>query len=183
MPRLSVANPYRFRLASPLAFENYQEPTDDELNANPDNDPHGLIWDLTCALDTNSTTFTLGDPELDESLSFCQEAGSSEPMSYNPEIAFQFFRATEEGRIGDPTKYNTAHLAFTLLAARGVEYFAVMSVGKDPSEPFAPGDEVKIAEVATDWGIDVVGSGENARMNQDFANRSRVAWNVPVVAA
>lgn len=182
LTRLTNDKVYRFWLASPLAFANWRTPTIAEMNANPDNSPNGLIFNITCALNTDGTTFSLGDPELDESLSFCQEAGDSEIMSLTPEIVFEIFRATEEGRINDPTKWNSSHLAFTLLAWRGVEYFAIMSIGKGEDAPVAVGDRLKMAEIATDWGTDVVASGENIRMANDFAARSRVNWNYKVAA-
>lgn len=182
LARLTEDRVYRFLLASPLAFEDWRNPTSAELNANPDNDPSGLIFNVTCALNTDGTTFSLGDPELDESLSFCQEAGDSEIMALTPEIVFEIFRATEETRLNDPTKWNSSHLAFTLLAWRGVEYFAILSIGENEDEPFAPGHRIKMAEIATDWGTDVVGSGENVRLANDFAARSRVNWNYEIAA-
>lgn len=173
---------YKFYLASPLAFADWQNPTLAELNANPDNDPNGLIFNLTCALDTDGTTFDLADPEMDDSTSFCQEANDSEPMSQNVEITYQSFRATEETRIQDPTKWNTAHLAFTLMAWRGVEYFAIMSIGNEFDSPFELGDRIKMAKVSTDYGIDTVGTSENIRLTQTFAFRGSVAWNIEIAA-
>lgn len=182
LERLNEDAVYRFLLASPLAFADWRNPTAAELNANPDNDPNGLIYTISCALDTDGTTFSLGDPELDESLSFCQEAGDSEVIAQNPEIVFQAFRATEETRLNDPTKWNQAHLAFTLLAWRGIEYFAILSVGESVDTPFAAGQRIKMAEIATDWGVDVVGTGEVARISNDTAARSRLNWNYTLAA-
>lgn len=173
---------YRFFIAHPLAFEDWRNPTTAELNANPDNDPHGLIFNITCALDTDGTQFDLADPEMNDSTSFCQEATDQEPMSDNVEIVFQIFRATEEGRINDPTKWNTSHLAFTLLAWRGVEYYVGMSVGEDFDSPYEVGDILKMARVSTDWGTDVIGTGEDVRMTQPFAVRGGVNWNYEVAS-
>src|SRR5690625_3156610 len=101
---------YRWGVASPLAFEDWRTPTVAELNANPTNDPEGLIFDLTCALDTDGTTFDLTDPDTDDSTSFCQEATEETPISRNVEIVLELFRATEENKIDDPNTWNTAHL-------------------------------------------------------------------------
>lgn len=173
---------HRFWLASPLAFADWRNPTAAELNANPTNDPNGLIFNVTCALDTDTTVFDLSDPEMDDSTSFCQEASDSEPMSDNVEVVYSFFRATEENKINDPTKWNTSHLARTLMTWRGVEYFAIMSVGEAPEAEVEIGDRIKMARVATGWGADEIGSGENVRMTQDFAFRGQVNWNYKVVA-
>src|SRR5690625_1687554 len=130
---------YRWGVASPLAFEDWRTPTVAELNANPTNDPEGLIFDLTCALDTDGTTFDLTDPDTDDSTSFCQEATEETPISRNVEIVLELFRATEENKIDDPNTWNTAHSGFTLLAWRGVEYFFWRSVGEAPGEELADG--------------------------------------------
>lgn len=169
-------NVYRFLIAFPQLFADWENPTVAELNSNPDNDPHGAIFNLTCAMDTDGTTFDLNEPEMDDSTSFCQKATDQEPMADNVEVIFQFFRATSERATDDPSRWNNAHLAFTLLAWRGVEYFAILSVGEEPDEPFAVGQEVSMAKVATDWGVDSIGTGEPVRMIQNFAFRGDVNW-------
>lgn len=174
---------HRFLLASPYAFADWTKPTLAELNANPTNSPDGNIFNLTCAMNTDGTTFDLGDPETDDSLTFCQVAGSSSITTYNPEIVFEIERSTTPWLVTTPATLNTANLAFSLLAWRGVEYFAIMSMGKAPEAPFVAGDRVKMARVATDHGIDQIGSGENVRLQQSFAQRGDVNWNYKLLAA
>lgn len=186
LARLERDQVYRFYLASPLAFEDWTNPTTAELNANPTNDPNGLIFNLTCALNTDGTTFDLGEPELDDSLSFCQKAGDTERMAENAEIVFEVFRArnrwTNAASTAAVDGFNSANLAFSLLAWRGVEYFAILSIGKDEDAPFEVDDRIKMARVATDHGVDVMGSGENVRLSNDFANRSDINWNYRLTA-
>lgn len=172
----------RIYLASPLAFADWQNPTTAELNANPTNDPNGLIWNLTCAVDRADSTFDLGDAETDDSLSFCQVYGTTNPTSYNPEIVFSIFRSKTPWVVSDPATENTANLAFSLLAWRGVEYFAIISVGERYDEGFAVGDEVKMARVATVDPTDVIGSGEMTKLTQNFAARGDVNWNHTLAA-
>lgn len=168
---------YRWGVASPLAFEDWKNPTVAELNANPDNDPTGLIFNLTCALDTDGTQFDLTDPDTDDSTSFCQDATESTPISQNVDIVFEFFRATEEGKIDDPQVWNTAHLAFTLLAWRGVEFFFWKSVGESPDAPFEAGQRISLARAATDWAVDSPATSEVLRMTQTPATRGDILWN------
>lgn len=186
LARLERDQVYRFYLASPLAFEDWTNPTTAELNANPTNDPNGLIFNLTCALNTDGTTFDLGEPELDDSLSFCQKAGDTERMAENAEIVFEVFRArnrwTNAASTAAVDGFNSANLAFSLLAWRGVEYFAILSIGKDEDAAFEVDDRIKMARVATDHGVDVMGSGENVRLSNDFANRSDINWNYRLTA-
>lgn len=184
--RLHADEVYRFYLASPLAFADWENPTTAELNANPTNNPHGLIFNLTCALNQEDTQFDLDDPDLDESLTFCQSAGNSEVSSRSATIVFTAERSKERwtpaSSILAADGYNTANLAFSLLAWRGIDYFAILSVGKDPDAAFAVDDRIKMAEVSTDWGIDLSGTGENLRIQQTFAKRSRLAWNYRLAA-
>lgn len=161
----------RFLLAYPEAFADWQNPTVDELNANPDNDPEGLIFEITCALNQDDTTFDLGDSETDDSLTFCQVAGNASPTSMSPDITF----GVERSR--DPLEDNTANVAFGLLAWKGVEYFAILSVGEEPGTEFAERHRIKMARVAVDNPVDTFGTGENVRLTQTFANRGDVLWN------
>lgn len=173
---------HRIGLAHPLAFADWQNPTVAELNANPTNDPNGLIWNLSCALNQDGTQFDMGDPETDDSLTFCQVAGTAPITGFSPEIVFQIERSAEPWLVSDAATLDTANLAFSLLAWRGVEYFAWMSVGRGPEDPFEVGDRIKLARVATDHIIDEMGSGENVRGTQTFADRGDVLWNHTLTA-
>lgn len=167
----------RFYLASKLAFADWQNPTSAELNANPTNDPAGLIWNLTCAIAQDDTTHDLGDSDTDDALSFCQIAGAANPTSYNPEISWTIFRDANPWVVSDTNSESVANLAFSLLAWRGIEYFAILSVGEAYDQPFAAGDRVKMASVATDYLADVVASGESTRGTQSFLFRGSLNWN------
>lgn len=166
----------RFWLAFPEAFADWENPTAAEFNSNAANAKTGLIFEITCALNQDGTNFDLGDSDTDDSLTFCQVAGAANPTSYNPEITFEIERSK------DPVDDNTANLAFGLLAWKGVEYFAIMSVGKEPGAPVAVGDRIKMARVALDYPSDIFGTGENVRLSQAFAQRGDVNWNYEIAA-
>lgn len=169
---------YRWYIASPLAFADWRDPQLDELNANPTNDPNGLIWNLSCALNVDGSTFDIADSELDDSLTFCQEAGDTSVTSRNAEVVFESERSSVPwvgAAATVPNGFNSANLAFSLLAWRGIEYFAILSIGEEPEDPFADGDELYIARVVTDHGGDEMGTGENIRLSQNFAFRGDVA--------
>lgn len=184
--RLQRDEVYRFGVAHRLAFANWETPTAAEFNANPTNDPDGLIFNLTCALNTDGTTFDLDDPELDESLTFCQSAGNSEVLSRSATVVYEFEES--KTRWDDATSvlaadgFNTATLAKSLLMWRGIEYFAYLSVGKASDETFTIGDRVKMVQVATDWAVPVGGTGENLRWSQTFAKRSDINWNYEIAS-
>lgn len=159
-----------FLLAHPEAFADRTAPTAAELN-NTD-----LVHNITCALNEDGTEFTLGDSDTDDSLTFCSKAGISTPTFYNPTVAFEAFRDADVAANGE---FNEA---FDLLAWPDVEYIAILRVGGKSSDAFAAGDVIKMVAVKTDWGTDVVGNGENIRINQAFLNNDFVNWNYEVAA-
>ena len=161
----------RIWLAFPEAFADWQNPTAAEMNANPTNALDGLIFNITCAVNQDGTTFDLGDSDTDDSLTFCQVAGAQNPTSYNPDITLEIERSK------DPLQANTANLAFGLMAWKGIELFAVMSLGREPGAAVASRDRLKMARVALDFPTDVLGTGENVRLTQAFAQRGDVNWN------
>lgn len=172
----------RIYLASPLAFADWKNPTTAELNANPTNDPNGLIWNLTCAIDRADSTFDLDDAETDDSLSFCQVAGTTNPTSLNPNMVYSAFRSKTPWVVSNPATLNTANLAFSLMAWRGVEYFAIVSVGERYDETFAVGDRIKMARVGSVDPIDTIGSGEMVKITQNWRALGDVAWNVRIAS-
>lgn len=168
---------HRFILAAPNHFADWQNPTLAEMNANPTNDPSGTIFNITCALNTDGTTFDLGDPETDDSVTFCQVAGTETVTAYNPEIVFEAERSRVRWVTTDANTFNSANLAFSLLAWRGVEYWAGMSIGRGPDDEFVEGDRIKLARITTDHGIDLSGAGENLRLQQTPAALGDINWN------
>ena len=166
--RLYRAN-VTFCLAYPEAFADRTAPTAAELNG-------ALVKNITCALNEDGTTFTLGDSDTDDSLTFCDEGNLSTPTFYNPEVVMEAFRDADTAATGI---YNEA---LGLLAFPDIEYIAILRVGEDSDTAFAAGDRVKMVGVKTDFGIDVVGNGENQRISQTFFNNDFVNWNYEVAA-
>lgn len=159
----------RWYLFYPEAVSDIENPTAAELN---DALANGLGFNITCAVNQDGSNFDLGDSETDDSLTFCQVAGTVSPTSYNPEIQIE----VETSR--DRTADNTANTAQNLLAYKGVELYAGLSVGESPDAPLEAGDKIKLVKVVTDYGTYQIGSGENIRMQSQLGNRSDIAWNV-----
>jgi hypothetical protein len=157
-------------LALPEAFADWEAPTAAELN-NSD-----LVFNITCALNEDGTTFNLADSDTDDSLSFCQAAGSISPTLFNAEVVFEAFRSL------DPTNANTANEAFGLMAFPDVEYFAIQRIGKESDVNFAIGDRVSMVRVKTDFPVDVAGAGENIRIQNNFLFQGDINWNFEVVS-
>lgn len=158
-------------LAVPEAFANWQAPTTAELNAS-----NGLIWNLSCALDEGGTKFDLGDSDTDDSLTFCQAAGSTNPTFFNPDVTFQINRST------NATANDQANTAFNLIAFPDTEYFAYLRIGKSADVPFAIGDQVSLVRVSSDYPVDNVGSGDNVTTTQNWLVAGDVQWNYTLVS-
>ena len=163
-----------FYLAFEEAFADKENITAAEMAAGI---TAGLVFNLTCALDESGTTFDLGEPDTDDSLSFCQSAGSVSPTFDNPEIVYQAFRSS------NPTEVNTANTAFDLLAFPDVEYIAILRVGGAPDEAVAIGDRLRPVSVSTDYPVDVIDAGENIRLQQNFLPAGWVAEEYPFTVA
>jgi len=157
-------------LAYPEAFADPANPTVAELNNTT------LVKDLTCALWEDTTEFTLGDPETDDGLTFCDEAGSVTRTGENPTVIYAALR--DEDRVANGL-FNTAfaHLAFS-----DVPYYAVERVGHDSDAPFAIGQSVRLVAVRTDNPVDVLENGNNALLQNNFLADGFVNWNYRLTA-
>lgn len=156
-------------VAFPEAFDDWEAPTAAELNG-------ALVYNITCALNEDGTTFDLGDSDTDDTLTFCQSAGSVNPTFYNAEIVF------EAERSENPTASNQANEAFGLLAFADIGYFAIKRIGPESDVAFAIGDRVSLVRVSTDLPADIAGQGENARLGQNFLFKGDVNWGFEVAA-
>lgn len=137
---------------------------------------NGLGFNITCAVNQDGSNFDLGDSETDDSLTFCQVAGSVNPTSFNPDVQL----TVEMSR--DRTADNVANRAVNLIAYKNREYYFALSVGEAPDAPLAEGERIKIVKMVTDYGTYQIGSGENIRVQSALGNRGDVAWNIPLVA-
>ena len=152
------------------AFANPATPTVAELNNAT------YVKNITCALWEDSTEFTLGDPETDDGLTFCDEAGSVTRGAENPTVVYSTLR--DEDRIANGL-YNTA---FAHLAFPDVPYYAIERVGPDSDAPFAVGQSVRIVRVRTDNPVDVLEGGNNVLLQNNFLADGFVNWNYRLTA-
>lgn len=152
------------------AFANPSAPTAAELNNAT------LVKDLTCGLWEDSTEFTLGDPDLDEGLTFCSAAGEKSATIKNPTVVFGALRDKDRVAAG---VYN---LAFDHLAFADIPLYVIERIGKPNTTAFAINDYIRIVRVKTDKPVDELASGSNAILVQNFLNDDFVNWNYKVLA-
>lgn len=160
----------RFDLAYIEAFANAAAVTAAELNNAV------LVKNVTCALDEDGTEFTLGDPDTDDSLSFCDKAGSQAATFKNPTVVFVGYLDDDRAATG---VYNLLrdHINFA-----DNPFYAILRVGKRSDAPYAVGDVIRLVRVKTDWPTWVLESGANARISNAFLSDDLVNWNYKVVA-
>lgn len=159
-----------FALAEPEAFADRTAPTAAEMNNAT------LVYNVTCALWEDETEFTLGDPDTDDGLTFCNAAGFSTPTFDNPSVVFSALRDADRTATG---VFNET-LARIMFPDR--EYIAILRIGPDSDVAFAAGQVVKMVSVKTDFPVDVLSNGENARIQQTFLQNGFVNWNYEIAA-
>ena len=160
----------RFDLAEPEAFADRTAPTIAELNNAT------LVYNVTCALWEDDTEFTLGDPDTDDGLTFCSKAGEQNPTFDNPTVVFSALRDKDRNATG------VFNGTFERLAWADREYLAILRVGKDSDVAYGVNDRIKVVGVKTDNPVDLVGSGDNARIQNNFLNTGFNNWNYKVVS-
>lgn len=160
----------RIDIAYPEAFENPADPKPAELNN------AALVKNITCALDEDSTEFTLNDPDTDDSLSFCDAAGVQSATFKNPSVVLTAFRDADRSASG------VYDLAFQHLAFEDVPYIAILRVGLDETVPHAAGQYIRMVGVSTDLPVSLEESGENARIQNTMLSDGFVNWNHQVTA-
>lgn len=155
----------RIDLAYPEAFENPALPTAAELNN------AALVKNITCALDEDGTEFTLNDPDTDDSLSFCDAAGSQTATFKNPSVVLTAYRDADRSASG------VYDLAFQHLAFKDIPYIAILRVGLDETVPYADGQYIRMVGGQTDLPVSVEESGENTRIQNTLLSDGFVNWN------
>lgn len=154
----------RFDLAHPEAFANPAQPTIAELNNAT------LVRNVTCALTEDGTEFTLGDPDTDDALSFCDAAGNQTATFQNPSVVYEAFRDEDRAAAG---LFNEVQ---ELIGFPDLEYVAILRVGYDSDVAYAAGQRINLVGVKTDLPVSVEESGTNARLQNSFLNTGFVNW-------
>lgn len=173
-------NSVTWKLFDVAAFANRNSPTVAELNTTNVR----LGFDISCALDEESTTFTIGSSELDERLSFCDSVGVSRPGEINPELALAIYRDKDRNAAG------VFNRALDWLRHADREYIIVQRVGDQDSGPvgttpakaFTVTDDIRMMAFRTDYPVDTLAGGDPALLSQNALTAGWVRWNLPPVA-
>lgn len=173
-------NSVTWKLFDVAAFANRNDPTAEELNTAEER----LGLDITCALDEETTSFTIGSSELDERLSFCDSVGVSRPGEVNPELALGIYR--DEDRNADGAFNKTLNW----LRHADREYILVQRVGDQdtgplngtPASPFTVGEDIRMMAFRTDYPVDTLASGDPALLVQNALTAGWINWNHEITA-
>lgn len=160
----------RIDLAYPEAFANPATPTAAELNNAV------LVKNITCALDEDTTEFTLNDPDTDDSLSFCDAAGSQTATFKNPNVVLSAYRDADRSASG------VYDLALQLLAFEDVPYIAILRIGLPETTAYGVNQFIRMVGGSTDIPVSLEESGENARIQNTILPNGFVNWNYKVAS-
>ena len=155
------------------AFANWRTPTAAELNTPL------LGLNATCAIDEDSTTFSLGDSELDERYSYCDQSGQTRPVRFAPEASLGIFEDEDRAAAG---VFNEAKKWFMF---PDFEFWIVKRVGpqiKDSLATYGVNDRIKQMLVMTDNPVNELGGEDPALLTQSFLVRGQTNWNYRVAA-
>jgi hypothetical protein len=160
----------RVDLAYPEAFAVPATPTAAELNNAT------LVKNITCALDEDGTEITLGDPDTDDSLSFCDSAGTQSATFKNPSVVLVSYRDEDRSATG------VYDLAAQHISYPDVAYYVILRVGYRSTVAYATTQKIKMVGAKTDLPVSVEESGENARISNTMLNNGFVNWNYLITA-
>lgn len=173
-------NSVTWKLFDPAAFADRTKPTRAELNTTD----LRLGFDITCALDEDTTSLTIGSSEQDTRLSYCDSVGVARPTTINPEIALGIYRDKDRNADG------VFNRALDWLRHVDQEYIMVQRVGDQdtgplngtPAAPFTLADDIRMVAFRTDFPVDTLSAGDPALLVQNGLRAGFVRWNMKPVA-
>lgn len=173
-------NSVTWKLFDTAAFADRANPTLAELNTT---EPR-LGFDITCALDEDTSSLTIGSSEQDARLSYCDSVGVSRPTTINPEIVLGIYRDKDRAATG------VFNRALDWLRHVDQEYIMVQRVGNQdtgplngtPAAPFVITDDIRMVSFRTDFPVDTLANGDPALLVQNGLRAGFVRWNLKPVA-
>lgn len=169
-------NSVSFYLAAPEAVADWSNPTLAELNVANDR----LILDVTCALDEEATTMTIGASDTNDRLSFCDGPGIERPSGLNPEAEWTFYRDA------DRTANGVFNKALAMIMFPDVPLYLLQVVGDQdrvPGTAFRLSDDVRAMRVRTDFTQDNLGEDQDAMITMTWLQDGFVNWNFTPAAS
>lgn len=168
-------NSVTWKIFDIAAFADPSAPTVAELNTANEN----LGLDITCALDEETTTWTLGSSDLDERLSFCDTTGTARPTNINPELTLSIFRDE------DRTANGVFNKTLDWLKHVDFRFILVQRVGPQDSGPrdgvaaktFAVTDDIRLGRFITDYPIDVTANEDPVLLQSTPTPDGLLLWN------
>lgn len=160
-------------VAFPEAFADWRDPQPAEF-ANTE-----LVKNITCAVDEDGTTWTLGDSDTDDRYSYCDESGIDRPTFYNPEVSLGIYRDADRTAAGE---FNTA---LNLFMFPDVDLIIIKRVGDQDNPPSAPvtaGDRVSMQHIKTDYMAEALASEDPVMFEATGIQQGRVAWQLEIGA-
>lgn len=161
-------------LAYENAFADPSDPTPTELN------DRRFVHLISCALTEDGTELSLGDSELDDTLTFCSIGNEQTPTFYNVTASLTWLKDANTGGSGSTVDLTSLYNQVeALLGVKGARYWIISRTGPDPSQDinFAAGHVIKMALFETDNPQLTLENNRPVRGVQAPAFQGDVNWN------
>ena len=164
--------------AYPEAFKDPAKPTAAELNNQfvYGTKEGAMVFNISCAIADDGYTANKTDSETDDSRTICTVGQQQNPTFVQYEVSFDGFR---DNNVTDASTYN---MFLDLFKAPDVPFWIISRVGKNNTEPFAIGDDIKMFGVNTDNPIDIVDSNAMMKLGARFKATGELNFNYRIAA-
>lgn len=179
MPYAKLTRPNQtFALALDSSFVNWQTPTLTELN------DRRFVHFISCALTEDGTNLTLGDSEMDNTMTFCSKGNESTPTQSNVTAQLTWLKDANTGGSGSTVDLTSLYNKVSaMLGSVDIPYWIISRTGPNASQDinFAAGHRIKMARFVTDYPIDVLENNVPVRGSNTPVFQGDVLWNYTLV--
>lgn len=175
MPYQRLTRPNQsWALALGSSFAAFATPTLAELN------DRRFVHFLSCGLTEDGTNLTLGDSELDTTLTFCSKGNESTPTQYNVSAQLTWLRDANTGGSGSTVDLTSLYNKISaMLDYPDTEYWLISRTGPNASQDidFATGHRIKMARFLTDYPVNTLENNTPVRGSNSLVFQGDVNWN------
>lgn len=179
MPYQRLTRPNQtWALALESSFVNWQAPTLAELNE------RRFVHFISCGLTEDGTSLTMGDSELDQTLTFCSKGNESTPTQYNVSAQLTWLKDANTGGAGSTVDLTSLYNKITaMLDYPDTPYWLISRTGPNASQDinFAAGHRIKMARFLTDYPVNVLENNTPVRGSNTPTFQGDVLWNYTLV--
>ena len=179
MPYQRLTRPNQtWALALDSSFANWQAPTLTELN------DRRFVHFISCGLTEDGTNLTMGDSELDQTLTFCSKGNESTPTQFNVTSQLTWLKDANTGGSGSTVDLTSLFNKITaMLDYQDTPYWVISRTGPNASQDvnFVAGHRIKMARFLTDYPVNTLENNTPVRGSNTLSFQGDVLWNYTLV--